>query len=80
MGNGGGSVWMSDRGFMRKMEIGFNSLVVPGQAGGGSFRGERSFRPKKEFAYRIGAGPTKNYQVLHLSSTPCYKVLLCTTT
>ena len=54
--------------------------VVPGQAGGGSFRGERSYRPKKEFAYRIGAGPTKNYQVLHLSNTPCYKVLLSTTT
>ena len=27
--------------------------VVPGGAGGGSFKGEKKFKPKKEFVYRL---------------------------
>ena len=33
----------------------YHIQIVPGRAGGGSFRGKKNYKPKKEFAYRMCA-------------------------
>ncbi len=52
--------------------------VVPGRAGGGSFSGGRTPKPKKEFAYRMHARrpasaiPKPNFGVLRRSVLWCF--------
>ena len=47
--------------------------VVPGLAGGGSFGGKNPYKPKKEFAYRMCAGPlTGALPKLNFSCAPAF--------
>ena len=52
------STHLNDDGKARKLEQGFyiNIQVVPGRAGGRSFRRQKNYKSNKEFAYRMCTG------------------------